>query len=181
MTTLPVRLRALADLATPEQSVTASDWYQTAADRIHRVASNAHGGHVPRVRAVYAAAALSPQQTWEQSLACLARLARGERPRHLRHCEEAARRAWVDGIRPSGRKVGPFADALLGDRSAIVVDTHMLRACGLSADTSGDRVSRVRFEACALAIREASEAYPGGWSPRDFQALVWVVQRGAAW
>lgn len=67
--------------------------------------------------------------------------------------------------RPSGPKVGAFADALLGDEDAVVVDRWMMRAYGFPNITP----KRIKTIVEDVKIR-ASEA---GVTPRQYQAAVW--------
>ncbi len=65
----------------------------------------------------------------------------------------------------SGPKTGPFHRALLGDRDAIVIDTHMFKAAVF--DTRGNKDY---MEQCKNAIRNVSKHR---CSPAEAQAAVW--------
>jgi hypothetical protein len=71
------------------------------------------------------------------------------------------------GKAPSGPKIGPFMDALLGDKDAVVVDRWMNRAFGFATDTP--TVNQRKF--IEEIVREDAQRY--GLTPRQYQAAIW--------
>jgi hypothetical protein len=87
----------------------------------------------------------------------------------MRQRVEALWRYERDGV-VRGPKVSAFARALRGDDGAVVVDTWVLRAYGLSTRASDLRTAERRIRALAGHL---------GWPPAATQAALWVGTRAA--
>lgn len=74
-----------------------------------------------------------------------------------------------------GPKISAFCRAILGDADAVVWDAHMLRLVRL---TSYDLWKAGVPEALTRGWQRAAAKV--GETPRDLQAIVWIVARGAA-
>lgn len=165
------RFRALAAQGTPEQMADGLGWYDAAAHVAADVATElgtdlAHGATV--------VAAFSPRTPWARNVSEAMAFARGEHVPGLQSRVRDAHFGLQHGYL-TGPKVGAFARAIAGDPDAVVVDSHMVHAAGWpDRDMPTTRQRR--------AIVEAVERLAGelGMSPRDCQAYLWCVQRGAS-
>lgn len=165
------RVRKASPLAITE----GLDWYETAADTCQLLAER-HG--CTFVQACSVVAALSPRARWAHNLR-MARdfLATGQ-ARTMGSRIEAARRALDEGLDSFNPQTSPkvleFARAIAGYPGAIVVDVWICRAAGLDKDSPTKR-QRLEIQA---AFRRVSRQF--GLTPRETQAIVWVVERGKA-
>lgn len=170
------RLLALWTKANRHERAEGRGWYEHAA----MLAQDACGGigydAWPHHRTLAVVAAYSPRVPWKRSVELAARTwASGVPGGHTGAvCKAVA--ALLAGDRPEavlrGPKVSAFYRALGGDVDACVVDTHMFRAMGLDSGTAryADAERYVR-----AAAKRACEPVA------QFQATVWIVQRGEAW
>lgn len=150
-----------------------SDWYQTAYQSI--VSSCAEFGVDPQAFTL-TLAVLSPRVSVQQNV----RLAVGW---HMFETEPTVMRSvrtsfeWLVGSgyrRASirGPKTGAFADALLGDPEAVVLDVHMGYVLNVPHSKLGGKAilaeasKRIRWVARRL-----------GATPREAQAALWCAQR----
>lgn len=155
-------------------------WYRVEAQWIGREAERAG---IPFHVAAAVAAALSPATAWgplrERFPAFIdAAMAGDRRPAFptygaQRVLAAAVARGELPASAVGGPKVGPFARALAGDPSAVVVDRHQARICGLPDVPT----ARQRRAAVAAHVRVA-RAF--GVAPRDLQAALWVQRVGAS-
>lgn len=149
-------------------------WYP-GANRICREVSHTTSREVARV--VYACAALSPRVSWSQNVAMLRSLCARSRFANPGTFPAFARDAWAvlkhgDLARCSGPKREPFARAIGGDHSAVVVDRWLLRIVGHPPyNPSNIQVARY----AALIARFAADI--GEHSARDVQAVLWCAIR----
>lgn len=170
------RLIALYHDATAEQRDRGRAWY----DRYRRgCARIARGTNTPLRRVVATAAITSPDAQLVTNLAwartaCETRgaAAVGRYPNAM----GAKYRPIIAGdVAPElgcgGLKVRAFYRAILGDRDAVVLDRHALRAAGHHRDTA----TAAQYARIAELYRRAADTV--GESPRDFQAIVWTVLR----
>lgn len=169
------RLEALYRQAGPEIIRTGRGWYdhaQRAADELSRDLPRGCG----RIAAAGIIAALSPRLRWGHNLAAARAIAEG-RPRSYAFGDAWRKAQRIrDGERPTdvlrGPKVRAFWRAVAGDPNAVTIDVWAARAAGLPDKPSPGAISEAQG-----AYREAAERC--GESPRDFQAIVWLIVRGA--
>lgn len=167
---------------TRNERADALTWYVANRLRLERIAVDAD---LPGEVVVHVAATLSPATSWGIVLRdlpdFLARAKAGEllppfatygRQRYLAARIVALGVDAVGGAK--GPKVRPFALALLGDASQVVVDRHVARyALG---DPDRVAVSAPERRAIQDAHRVAGTAL--GVAPRDLQSLLWVARVG---
>jgi hypothetical protein len=92
----------------------------------------------------------------------------------IRAAQQALERG-LDSFNPdTSPKVLEFAQAIAGLPGAIVVDIWVCRAAGLDKDSPTKR-QRLEIQA---AFRRIARQH--NLSPREAQAIVWVVERGKA-
>jgi len=159
--------------ATPAELEEGREWYAEAAAICERIAdlTGRTALHV-----AHAVAALSPRQSWGVNCRMAEAMARRTRFHNPGTFQKFARDAWAclqdRTERCSGPKREAFARAILGDEDAVVIDRHILRAIGEERET----LKRGAYDAYAGIIR-GTAIEETSLSPRDFQAVVWVVQR----
>jgi hypothetical protein len=170
------RLLTLYAEATDEQRANGREWYRRFATGCARIARETG---TPLRRVVATAAITSPDAQLSTNLrwtreACATRGAAlvGRYPRVM----SAKYRPILSGEAAPGATVGgdkvtAFYRAILGDTDAVVLDRHALRAAGHHRD----RATPVQYRRIAALYREASARV--GETPRDFQAVVWIVLR----
>ena len=161
--------------ASPLAVIGGLEWYETAADTCQLLAER-YGCTFLQACAVVAA--FSPKTRWSHNL----RLARdflatgtartmGSR---IRAAEKALERG-LDSFSPdTSPKVLEFGQAIAGLPGAIVVDIWVCRAAGISRESPNKR-QRLEIQA---AFRRVARQH--GLTPREAQAIVWVVERGKA-
>ena len=152
----------------------AEPWYWREGERI-RAAARAAG--VDELRAIDAAAALSPAGRWDSIVSRLLAFYRAvqegapppKMPTYGRNVRAAVAILRGRGA-PSGPKVSRFARNLRGDPGCVTVDRWAARAAGLP-ESGGARWYR--------SIEEAyrSAASVAGIPPSTFQAILWVALR----
>lgn len=161
--------------ASPLAVISGLEWYETAAETCQLLAER-YGCTFLQACAVVAA--LSPKTRWSHNLR-LARdfLATGQ-ARTMGARLEAAKKALAEGLDSfnpdTSPKVLEFAQAIAGLPGAVVVDVWICRAAGLDKDSPTKR-QRLEIQA---AFRRLSRRH--GLTPRETQAIVWVVERGKA-
>jgi hypothetical protein len=165
-------LTALYRDCEPHHIDTGRKWYPEALQICTDMATH-FGREVKGV--VYALAALSPNCQWESNVKLCRSLAASRRYSNPGTFHKFAIRAW-DCLRGayeqlSGPKVTAFALAILGDCDAVVIDRWMFRACGHHRESCSPR----QYEAMAQAVRRAARTC--GETPRDFQAIIWIILR----
>lgn len=169
-------LLALYSEATPEQRANGRAWYGRYRAACARVARETG---TPLRRVVATAAITSPDAQLSTNLrwtreACETRGAArvGRYPNAMRAKYGPILRGEarpVDTV--GGDKVTAFYRASIGDTNAVVLDRHALRAAGHHRDTA----TPVQYRRIEADYRAAAAAV--GETPRDFQAIVWAVQR----
>lgn len=143
-------------------------WYETMARTIHEMR-----GGLDMLTACRIFAACSINQTVKGNVTLARRNMHRVRPVGLPQTRDGIRRA-RKGLDLNGRKVSAFARALAGDTDAVVIDRWMARAYDVSLPRTATAYAR-------LSARIAADAHAAGMTPRDYQAHVWVRERGAAW
>jgi hypothetical protein len=147
-------------------------WYEDAREAIDAIRLRV----APEVTldvAVGMAAALSVNQSWKGNLTLLARHLAGAHV-GLRVAERNCTRA-RQGKPLLGPKVEAFRRAILGDTEAVVIDRWTCRALGVKPPKAWPQG---RYEALCEGIRKRARRV--GMAPRDYQAALWVAERGAA-
>lgn len=152
------------------------DWYPRMTEHIHAVCSEE--GVCPQ-QFIYSLAVLSPQVSVMQNFI----LAFGwwlcdEEPNVVRSVGVSFSRLRDSGYVRSairGPKTGRFADALMGDPDACVLDTHMGYALHVPATQLKNKGIQAEAEK-----RIGWVAYQLGWCMADTQAAIWAAQRHRA-
>lgn len=167
--------------AGPEHIRAGREWYDLAYTECERLVFYT-GSTATVTQAVVALAHLSPRITWQKNLDNLRALLSGHpRPAWaLTRSWDAALRGVVadDPLSTFGRealKTYYFAKAILGERSAVVVNVWSGRIAGVAEDS----VARPKiYNMVADAYRRAARIEQ--IAPRDLQAATWCAIRGRA-
>lgn len=160
-------------------------WYDAQREMIREVA---HSSYLPLPTVAAVVAALSPLTRWTQNVAGAIRLIHAYQrddattpPRNATLFYRNAVKAWriLDGEAPevllSGSpKVWSFYCNLIGDESAVTIDTWMLRAMEEHKDAK-QGLKLNRYLDMAADVREAARQV--GETAAAFQAIVWVQIR----
>ena len=166
--------------ATAEDVANGRAWYPAAARMARGIARRER---VPMAAVAVAIAALSPRNPWRWNIADAAAMARWHaqgrvyaRPTVTTFTSNADRAA--DALEHGGRtwrstapKVRSFVANILGDVDAVTVDVHATRAATFG-EQDVPRTDR-EYQAIAAAYRTVAELV--GETPRDLQAIVWLV------
>jgi len=173
-------IRHAYTMATAADVADGRAWYPSAA-RYARGIGRRTG--TPTAAVALAMACLSPRNPWRWNVQDAAALATwcaagrtGERPTCTTFASNVDRA--VDALqhgaetwRGSALKVRSFVANILGDGDAVTVDVHATRAA-----TFGERdVPRTDAEYVAIADAYRAVAAETGETPRDLQAIVWLV------
>ena len=174
--------RAARRTLSPGELADARTWYVAQRLRLERIA--AETGTLPEV-AIHAAATLSPATSWNvvvRDLPGFIRAALAGDPvppfatygRQRLLAARMLRHGFTLGGEASGPKVRPFALALLGDASQVVVDRHVARY----ALDLPERVAVTVRERRAIVDAHRVAGTALGIPPRDLQSLLWVARVG---
>ncbi len=162
--------------ATPDQVKRGREWYPAFRAECRGMS---HGYRVKLDRVVHVAAATSPACHVRTNLAWTREAVRtngaarvGRYPNAMAPRVASALEGDFTMVR--GLKVRNFVRAILGDTSAVVLDRWALRAVGHDRDSC----TPAQYARFAQAYSEA--AHSVGETPRDFQAIVWIVLRERA-
>jgi hypothetical protein len=165
--------RSYLDRATAENLRDAESWYSQATDFACGLCAIRSDWSL--VQAASVISALSPRERWNSNLAKAMAFACGQPIRGLGANIRRAERASRDGFAAlTGPKTLAFAQAIAGDRDAVVIDTWMLKASGCGRKS----VTGKQYGILASAIRIL--ALERGMDARTVQAAIWIVARGAA-
>jgi hypothetical protein len=147
-------------------------WYSDAEEIVSSIAAASR--HTVK-EVAFAMAALSQEMAWERNIALCLTMAMSHRFQNPGTLKLVATRAWdcLQGNFDSliGPKVNAFALNLTGDRQAVTIDRHMIRA----ATGKLLRAEGAFYDLLAEGLRVAAVSV--GWSPREFQAVLWLAQR----
>ena len=169
------------DSASPEQRAAGAHWYPIAG-RLASLIAHETGIAVDRVAT--AIAALSPRNPWRWNIADAYAFASAKAEgRTMPTATTFVRNrlaAWralgaEEPWRTAAPKVRAFVRAILGDCSAVVVDTWAAKVAtaGKLANKHGSTLSERQYAAIAEAYREAAELR--SVSPVTMQAVTWLV------
>lgn len=164
-----------------QERADARTWYVAQRLWLERIAAELD---LPAETVIAAAAILSPATSWHAlvvDLPCFLRAAADGDPfppfatYGRQRILAALVVRWRQGIeRVSGPKVRPFALALMGDPTQVVVDRHVIRYSLDIPDAISVNVSERK------AIQDAHRVVGTalGIAPRDLQSLLWVARVG---
>lgn len=160
--------------ASSESVKTGRQWYPLAARIARKIARN-HGLTFRQAAGILAA--FSQNATWKANVALAHAYASGS-PRGLSkvltECDRIA-----NGEKPSNvighmPKVIEFYRSIIGHENACTMDRWALEAaygCRVTPSLANQRKAQAAYREAAQRVREAS---------RDFQAIIWIEARGAA-
>lgn len=168
---------------TPAEVTAGSMWYDGAMVSLKHLSTRYEVGYQ---RVVYAAATLSPGLRWPATLELLELLLvalRDDQPMprtgHATFGFRPREKAWLilktgnTGL-CRGLKVKAFAQALLGDRTAVVVDRHLLDLSGVNGTSSDRRRQPTPRQRVAIADAVSALSVAAGVSARDATAALWI-------
>ena len=170
--------------ATPAQIEAGAQWYDDAREYARLIADNlnrqttlfaSYGEEATIETGACILAAYSPNNRWANNISCALRYSLGETVGGL-----YAKPAKLADIRArglaaiTGPKLRAFARNIIGDPDAVTIDVWMARAAKLS----GEVPTAKEYRTCEAAIHAAARKY--NLTPATAQAVVWVIQRGAA-
>jgi hypothetical protein len=186
------RILAAYDMADSATRAEGRAWYGLYRDVCHNLAERYD---IESTLVIAAGALLSPQTTVDINLRNLETLceayARGDEYPPNVHIPDHLDRAWDAlggdlssltiaytraGLPKGNLKTRYFYRNILGDESLVCVDRWAARVAGV----------HVEHQPKNKAYRDIANAYSGvaarvGESPRDLQAITWIVTRGGAW
>ena len=163
----------LSDPITDLERADAEAWYVEA----QRVAQKcADAMEVPLECGAGVVSAFSIRTRWKENVEDAVAYATGGKPRGgLRIRITLADAAVVQGFDAfKSPKTLNFAKACAGDTDAVVIDTWMLRASGLPAESAA---TPVQYRNISAAIRRLAKRHD--MTPRGMQALIWGRIRGS--
>lgn len=155
---------------TPEIRGQAESWYCDANNFAHSLCNVRTDWSLETAACVISA--LSPRERWEANKAkamlfAMRQPIRGLSANYLRAMQ--AEKLGLAALR--GCKTNAFARAIMGDSSAVVIDTWMLKAINRRT------VTEKQYSTCELAVDAVARKY--GMTSRDCQAAIWIVTRGS--
>lgn len=175
--TISRRYRALVRTATPAQWEEAAQWYPTVQDIANTVALE-YGVSLEVAASVFSA--FSPMKHYTRNLFLFTEYFAGNPTPSIGNDREVADRAMIHGFGAFGKdakKTYNFARNIAGDHTAVTIDSHMIEAAGYPKEM---RVSsNKRYGMFTRVVTKIAGDY--GVSPATMQALIWIVERGAAW
>ena len=173
------RFTAITETATLGQITSAESWYQEANDFGHHLTTL---GDLTFDQACVIIATYSIRQRWAKNVDLATRFAEGERDLPtlgaLNRIAENAIRFDDPYTALNGNKTWSFAHNIAGDLDAVTLDVWMLRSAGLDhKKTPGKKL----YLELAESVRNAALLFDlGSLKPAQYQALVWIITRGAA-
>lgn len=173
--TVAARFAACLDTAARDQRLLeARNWYAEAETYATELVALRPSSWTIEI-AASVISAYSPRTRWAHNKYKAWQHARYERPAGIGAHYLTALKAEMHGFDAlRGLKTNAFARAIAGDKDAVVIDTWMMKAAGLSKDAP----TRLQYRIMADLIRAVAPRY--NLYPRDAQAAIWIVQRGSA-
>ena len=173
------RMLALTADSTELEEVAALNWYEDANDLAVRMT---HWGNVTFEQACVGVAAFSIRQSWERNQ--YNALLWAEDPSQDVPALGVSNRIAANALiyddpftALNGDKTHSFALNIAGDLEAVTIDVHMLRALGVDPKKTP---THKQYREYAQAVRDASYLDASQMFPAQYQALVWIKQRGSA-
>lgn len=171
--TINAKYRTLLRSATPEQIEQAHVWY----DKAHAVAMTVGinlGIDIERAASIVSA--FSPRVHWVRNVRNATAFSLGYETSGLSMCRTIAENALVHGFNAlKGPKTNAFARAIAGDSSAVVIDVHMINAAGMD---SSKGINDSQYRLLEKSVRMLAKEF--SMTPRECQALIWIIERGKA-
>lgn len=171
MTTYETYLE-IVNSATPAQIEAASVWYSEAQEVAEDVAENLC---VDLERGASVVSSFSPRERWASNVAKALAFSMGKPvvglSNNVRMAESSVRLGYSA---LKGLKTNAFARAIAGDKSAVVIDTWMIKAAGME---SSKGVNKKQYKELSLAVTEVANII--NLTPRTTQALIWIIARGS--
>lgn len=169
-------LRKVFRRGTPEQIQAGVDWYREEQLDVAQLAYEY--GHTPEQVAA-AMAHMSPKTPWVRNKKMCAELLATGQTRGMSGNIERARRA-LQSDTPiedmNGPKTSSFAKNLVGRYETVTVDVHAYRAANPTGNV--EKMGIVEYRLIEQAYIKTAQFF--GYSPAQFQAIVWVIIRGKA-
>ena len=175
-------LTDIGNSLTTFEVIAGTGWY-TGAENLARRLARKYG--VTKHQAAGVIAAMSPNQTWSNNIRMAERALAGE-PRGFPVVVARVKRILEGGSiigtfpDPDGpsHKIREFYRAISGNTNAVVIDRWALRAATSKSWADVHDLQRVGVYAMvASCYREVAELFD--MTPRDFQAAVWIHERGS--
>ena len=161
----------LASGLNPQIRAAAESWYANANLFANRLCDMRPDWTLEQSASVISA--LSPRERWESNKAKALRFAQGLEIRGLGMNIRRAHNAARDGFMAlRGRKILAFALAIVGSPDAVVIDTWMLKPLNWCS------VTPAQYDIVCAAVATVAAKYR--LTPRDAQAAIWIITRGAA-
>jgi len=176
-------LTNIGNSLTTYEVIAGMGWY-TGAENLARRLARKYG--VTKHQAAGVIAAMSPNQSWSNNIR-MAEMALAGNPRGFSHAVARVKRILAGGSiistfpEPDGpsHKIREFYRAIAGNPNAVVIDRWALRAATGKRWADIHDLQRVGVYAMvASCYREVAELFE--MAPRDFQAAVWIHERGSS-
>jgi hypothetical protein len=178
------KLQTLANNPTRSELSAAETWYDEANDLASHLTTL---GDLDFDQACCIIAVFSIRQRWEKNVELATRFAKGERNLPVMGAIGRIADNIVTYDDPysalNGQKTNSFARNISGDLDAVTIDVWMIRAVDLDPKKS---LSKGVYNSVSSALIEASQigvSFEGKivyLKPAQYQALVWIIIRGAS-
>ena len=178
------KFQTLANNPTRANLDSAESWYDEASDLASHLTTL---GDLSFDQACCIIAVFSIRQRWEKNVELATRFAKGERDLPVMGAIGRIADNIVSFDDPysalNGQKTNSFARNISGDLDAVTIDVWMIRAVDLDTKKS---LSKGMYNEVSASLIEASQIgveFEGKTvylKPAQYQALVWIVIRGAS-
>jgi len=181
---MKTKFQAIANQATLDQLTAAQEWYEEARDL---AVDMTELGDITFDQACCIIATYSIKQRWERNEELALRFAQGERGLPAM----GAVNRIADNVMAfddpyaalNGQKTNAFAHNIAGDLEAVTIDVWMLKASEVDHKKSPSR--KLYIEISESVVEASLEGIDFGsgkvfLKPAQYQALVWIIIRGAA-